>query len=291
MELDLSKRLGKYKKHKISEYLDRELLIGNFWKGFKPEILNKKMLIVGVGGSGCNVALGLGRMGFQEIVLVDKDKVEASNFTRQVLYRVEDIGLDKARVAGKRMKEHSLGKVKSYKMDILKNRKKFDNLVKDADFVFGLVDNRGGQYFITERCAFHKKPMVSGGTDPVTGLVAVFRYMGGKGYCEECISRSSEKAPVDWLGYYSGISNVKRSKVVKEKIKEYDEKIKHADRCASTYITASCGANLMISAMLGHFMGREVPGLVIFNLLTFDIWKFYPRRWKDCPICERYQDK
>jgi|GEM_PF-1305612 len=290
MTLDLTKRTKRLGKYRLTDYLDRELLIGKFWKEFKPEILNKSVLIVGIGGSGCNVALGLGRMGFQDIVLVDKDKVEASNFTRQVLYGIEDIGLEKARIAGKKLKEHSLGKVKSYQMDILENRKKFDDLVKNADFVFGLVDNRGAQYFITDRCVEHKKPMISGGTDPVTGLVAVFRYMSGKGYCEECISRSSEGANNDWLGYYSGILPIKKNKKNK-KIEEHDKKISCGERRASTYITASTGANLMISAMLGHYMGREVPGLVIFNLLTYDVWKFYPNRWKDCPICRKYSNR
>ncbi len=281
MRTNLGKRLGG---HFLREYLDRELLISNFWHNFSPDILSRRMLVVGVGGSGCNVALALARMGFQEITVVDRDKVEASNFTRQVLYGVDDVGREKAKVAGKRLKEHSLGSINAFQIDILAYRRKFDSLVRRADFVFGLVDSKGAQYFITERCVAHAKPMISGGTDPVTGLVTSFRYMGEHGHCEECIARSSVGAPPEWIAYYSGTEHTEKN----ESVKKFDEKLAHRAKCASTYITASTGANLMVSAMVGHYMGRQVPGLVIFNVLTMDIWKFFPVRWPDCTLCSKY---
>lgn len=55
-------------------------------------IKNKRILIVGAGGIGNNVILLLSRMGFNDFILVDKDKIELSNLSRQFLFNKNDIG-------------------------------------------------------------------------------------------------------------------------------------------------------------------------------------------------------
>jgi tRNA A37 threonylcarbamoyladenosine dehydratase len=54
-------------------------------KNHSRKIKNAKILIVGVGGVGSNVAVSLARNGFKNFVLVDFDKVEQSNFNRHVI--------------------------------------------------------------------------------------------------------------------------------------------------------------------------------------------------------------
>lgn len=64
-------------------------------------IQNKTILIAGLGGVGGTAFEALLRSGFLSFILVDKDKVDASNLNRQILYKEEDIGENKVDIAKK----------------------------------------------------------------------------------------------------------------------------------------------------------------------------------------------
>jgi hypothetical protein len=55
-----------------------------------------RAVIIGCGGVGSIVALHLGALGISELVLIDHDRVEITNFNRQFAYRRRDIGRPKA---------------------------------------------------------------------------------------------------------------------------------------------------------------------------------------------------
>ncbi len=60
--------------------------------------------ILGLGGLGCNVALGLAAAGVGYIRGVDFDVVELSNLNRQTLYDMDDLGQPKARAAAEQIR-------------------------------------------------------------------------------------------------------------------------------------------------------------------------------------------
>ena len=70
-------------------------------------IRKSRALIVGVGGIGCNVAQQLLLMGVKKFVLLDPDRVEASNLNRQVLFSRSDIGLKKVDAAAAYMRSRA----------------------------------------------------------------------------------------------------------------------------------------------------------------------------------------
>lgn len=77
----------------------------------KPEdiqykILNTKILIVGLGGVGSNIIQQLVFMGFRNFYLVDPDKIEESNFNRQVIYSFSDISKYKVDIAEKWIRKY-----------------------------------------------------------------------------------------------------------------------------------------------------------------------------------------
>lgn len=53
-----------------------------------------KVCIIGVGGIGSWVALNMGVIGVQELILIDYDKIEPHNLNR-TLFKTSDIGVDK----------------------------------------------------------------------------------------------------------------------------------------------------------------------------------------------------
>lgn len=63
------------------------------------EIENAHVLVVGLGGIGCNIIQQLVRIGISRFTLIDPDHVEKSNLNRQILYGADDVGRPKVSVA------------------------------------------------------------------------------------------------------------------------------------------------------------------------------------------------
>lgn len=81
----------------------RQTLFVPFGPDAQARLGAAKVLVVGVGATGSALAEGLARAGVGELLLVDRDLVEASNLGRQALYGEGDIGLPKAIVARERL--------------------------------------------------------------------------------------------------------------------------------------------------------------------------------------------
>ena len=63
------------------------------------KIKNTKILLVGVGGVGGFAYEALIRSGFQNIIIIDKDKVELSNLNRQLIANLKTINKPKVDIA------------------------------------------------------------------------------------------------------------------------------------------------------------------------------------------------
>lgn len=99
----------------------------------QQKLINSKIAVIGVGGVGSYLSLALAMMGVKELILVDKDFIELSNTSRQVLYDEYDIGKSKIDVAKEKLKRHnSKLKVHTY------NR--FITELKDLDFLYDHLD-------------------------------------------------------------------------------------------------------------------------------------------------------
>jgi bacteriocin biosynthesis cyclodehydratase domain-containing protein len=71
---------------------------------YQRRLRDARVLMLGVGGLGSWASYGLVCCGVGEIVLVDHDRVEESNFNRQILYRERDIGRVKVEVAAEALR-------------------------------------------------------------------------------------------------------------------------------------------------------------------------------------------
>ena len=70
----------------------RQLILKNIGVSGQNKIFNSKILVVGAGGLGCPLMLYLAYSGAGNLGIVDDDKVEISNLSRQVLFTKKDLG-------------------------------------------------------------------------------------------------------------------------------------------------------------------------------------------------------
>lgn len=76
-------------------------------RAIQKKICDSCVCVIGIGGTGSHLALTLASLGVEKLVLVDFDKIEMSNTSRQVLYTEQDVGKYKVEVAKKRLQQYN----------------------------------------------------------------------------------------------------------------------------------------------------------------------------------------
>src|SRR5262249_44176684 len=71
-----------------------------YW--FQERLRDAHVVLLGVGGLGSSVLLGMAGSGVGRITVLDTDRVELRNLTRQFLYTEADVGEPKVRLAAAR---------------------------------------------------------------------------------------------------------------------------------------------------------------------------------------------
>ena len=100
----------------------------------QKKISSTKVLIVGMGGLGCPVALYLSNLGIKNIGIVDHDKVDFSNLNRQIFFNSSDIGKFKVVQAKKFLDRINIKiKINIFKYKIL--RKNIQNIFNNYDII------------------------------------------------------------------------------------------------------------------------------------------------------------
>src|SRR5579871_862714 len=133
-------------------------------------ILNARILIVGIGALGNEVAKNLALFNVGHLFLCDFDTVETANLSHSVLFRPGDEGKKKVHVARDRIRElNPRIKVTAY------DRPLSDiglGVWRDMDLILCCVDNRGSRLLIDRCCGRVGKDWVD------AGLSALIRHEG-----------------------------------------------------------------------------------------------------------------
>ena len=160
-------------------------------KGWNQRILkNSRVLIVGVGGLGCEIAKNLAMLGVGHIDLVDLDIIEHSNLNRQILFMNADIAKPKAIAAVEMLQKVNPNiTLKGYHTSL---EKLPPVIFKKADVIVGGLDSKNARINLNLQAVRFKKPLVDGGVNGYHGhIYTIFPYENA---CYDCHPTSSTES-------------------------------------------------------------------------------------------------
>ncbi|MBW0540364.1 hypothetical protein O181_080079 [Austropuccinia psidii MF-1] len=185
----------------------RQMIVSDMGLPAQLKLSQASVLVIGAGGLGCPALLYLVRAGVGNISIVDHDLVEISNLHRQVLHSECTIGMNKAESAKiNLLPGNSSVKIKAYptpftfemitESNFQRSRGLKACLPSLAHFtlVLDCTDNPETRYLISDACAAHGIPLVSGAALRTEGHLSVWNlpstqqnHPSIRGPCYRCI--------------------------------------------------------------------------------------------------------
>ncbi len=237
----------------------------SFWD--QKIIDESTILIAGVGGTGSEVAKNLALLGIGRLILVDLDTIEFSNLNRQMLFREEDVGQEKAIIAKKRIKEH-------YNPDI-----RIDSFVdslqdipmkifEQVDIIAGCVDNFLARQFLNSQAVELRIPLIDSATDGYFGQV---QYI--KPNLTACLACDNPLPPDETRILTApctlvGIPRTKEQcawKALYEFTKTYDREPRNSSKRDISLLLKL--ANKYVEQYnFGHFEEKEIIQIILFHI-------------------------
>ena len=212
----------KFTKKQIERY-SRQIILKKIGIIGQKKLLKSSVLIIGAGGLGSPIAIYLAALGIGKIGIVDKDKVELSNLSRQIIFENNDI---------KKIKSSSaISKLKRINPDIqLKSFNKnltainINQMAKKFALIVDGSDNFRTRFLINDYCLKNKKILVSGAISKFDGQVYTFNFSKKNSPCLRCfIPKIPNNPDVDnceydgVIGTLAGIiGSIQANEVVKE---------------------------------------------------------------------------
>jgi molybdopterin/thiamine biosynthesis adenylyltransferase/rhodanese-related sulfurtransferase len=164
--------VSKLNPEEIKRY-SRHLVLKEFGAEGQLKLKQARILVVGAGGLGCPALLYLAAAGVGTLGIVDFDVVQESNLQRQVLFRMDDIGTNKANAATNHLRElNPLISITPYPVR-LTSQNALD-IIGNYDLVIDGSDNFPTRYLVNDACVLLDKSFVYGSVLEYEGQVSVF---------------------------------------------------------------------------------------------------------------------
>ncbi|GIX41954.1 MAG: thiazole biosynthesis adenylyltransferase ThiF [Leptospiraceae bacterium] len=177
-------------KEELTRY-SRNIFLKEIGKEGQLKLKKSSVLVIGAGGLGSPLLYYLASIGVGNIIFIEYDKVDLTNLQRQILYKTEDIGKEKAFVA-----KHTLKKLNP-EINIQEINEKLTphnafEIIKNIDLVIDGSDNFPTRFLVNDVCFFNHIPLISGGVLQFYGMI--MGIIPGKTPCYRCLF---ERPPED----------------------------------------------------------------------------------------------
>lgn len=182
---------------------ERQILINKIGEKGQDKLLKSKVVVIGTGGLASPVLTYLACAGVGTITIVDYDTVSESNLNRQFLYKENDIGKQKVKIAKETLNGlNSNIRIKTICEKV--DEKNINQLINGADVVIDCVDNVETRLIVNRACLRMNISLVEGGVNGFYGFVICI----GRAYaCLECLGyqNTNMKKPSPALGAVVGV--------------------------------------------------------------------------------------
>ena len=119
-------------------------------------IQDKVIAVFGLGGVGGTALEALARTGFKHFIIVDFDKVDASNLNRQILYTQKDIGRNKVDAA----KDRILAINPECDIKVAMAKAQDFDFNQKVDFIVDAIDDVEGKLFLLRQAQERNTPQI-----------------------------------------------------------------------------------------------------------------------------------
>jgi len=200
---------------KAKQIFSRQITLPEVGEKGQEELEDTGILVVGMGGLGCPVAHYLISSGIGYLTIMDPDKVELSNLSRQPLYTQDDVGTLKVKAAKEVLSHMNPNAVINEVPEEL-NKDNALTYVSSHDFVIDCTDNVDSRYILSDICQSIDKPLIHGGIRAFEGNVGVF--LPGSGYyralypkppapesIQDCSTTGVLSTFVGWVGMHQAM--------------------------------------------------------------------------------------
>lgn len=164
----------------------RHILLPQIGIEGQEKLLAAHALVIGAGGLGSPVALYLASAGVGRLTICDGDDVDLTNLQRQIIHRMQAMGMKKAESARATL----AGINPEITVAALPERvdeERLEALAATADIVLDGSDNFATRHAANRVCVRLRKPLVSGAAVRFDGQVAVFDMRAEASPCYSCL--------------------------------------------------------------------------------------------------------
>jgi len=212
----------KFTKKQIERY-SRQIILKKIGIVGQKKLLKSNVLIVGAGGLGSPISIYLAALGIGKIGIIDKDSVEISNLSRQIIFSTNDLKKNKSSVAINKLRKINPD-IKLHSFNKRLTKKNINQIAKNFDLIVDGSDNFRTRFLINDYCLKNRKILVSGAISKFDGQVYTFNFSKKKSPCLRCfIPKMPSNPDVDnceyegVLGSLAGIiGTIQANEVVKE---------------------------------------------------------------------------
>ena len=212
----------KFTRNQINRY-SRQIILKKIGVIGQKKLLKASVLIIGAGGLGSPIAIYLAALGIGKIGIVDKDTVEISNLSRQIIFSTNDVKKNKSSTAINKLRKINPNiKFQSFNKKLTINN--INKIAEKFDLIVDGSDNFRTRFLVNDYCLKNKKILVSGAISKFDGQVYTFNFSKKKSPCLRCfIPKMPMNPDVDnceyegVLGTLGGIiGSIQANEVVKE---------------------------------------------------------------------------
>lgn len=170
----------------------RQIMLPEIEIDGQEKLLHSRVLIVGLGGLGCPVAMYLAAAGIGHLVLADFDVVDLSNLQRQIAHTTPGVGQLKVASAKQTLSALNPGTEVTC-IDQKLDTDALSSEINLADLVLDCTDNFNIRFEINELCVTNKTPLVSGAAIRLEGQVMVYDPKTPDSPCYRCLYQEADE--------------------------------------------------------------------------------------------------